>query len=559
MRGRRAGRSTGPGTQRDTTQLLLRPRLASHVQVHAPVEDGSPWIVQSGQAKYMRVGADMGRLLTVLDGARDRRALVETLGPPWNEAVLDGVVGKLNAQGLLDDGTEHRQSGTWFKWVPPMTLQFTVIKPHWLLSRLTPVIRLLANKAGAALGILILAGGLLSLLLQAPALTTALGEPVSFTVLLAVFAATLATTALHEMGHGAVLTHYGGRPSRMGFMLFYLSPAFFCDVSDGWRLPRKEQRTHVALAGIATQLVIGMGAAITALAVGGPSGESALHTGLLVFAVSTSVTGLLNFVPFVKLDGYLALMSHFDVSHLRDHAMTDARRWVAGVLFGGRYTRELPQLSWSVPFGLACMVFPLYLVGVAATLWTDVFTGLGITGAIILGCGLCYLLYRAGLGCKKLVQEARSAGAGFGRITVVGVLAAGALTAALTLIQIPYTVTGGFVQKDGRVDLVIADSGDIDAVHKGSRVELVKRGMILRKDLATTTLGEVRPRQGEAPLSAFLPVKEGSRYPVPAARIPLGTVDALPPSVKVGMAQIDAGERPLGQWLYLKYVAPSLR
>lgn len=29
------------------------------------------------------------------------------------------------------------------------------------------------------------------------------------------------------------------RPSRMGVMLFYLLPAFFCDVSDGWRLPDK--------------------------------------------------------------------------------------------------------------------------------------------------------------------------------------------------------------------------------------------------------------------------------------------------------------------------------
>jgi putative peptide zinc metalloprotease protein len=445
---------------------------------------------------------------------------------------------------LLDDGTEHRSSGTWFKWVPPMTLQFTVIRPHRLLSGLAPLIRLVAGRAGAAAGILVLAGGLVSLLLQAPALATALGEPVSMTVLMGVFLATLLTTALHEMGHGAVLTHYGGRPSRMGVMLFYLSPAFFCDVSDGWRLPRKEQRTHVAIA---------------ALAVGGPHGTSDLHTGLLVFSVSTSVTGLLNFVPFVKLDGYLALMSHVDVSHLRDRSMTDARRAVAKVLFGGSYARELPQLRWAVPFGLACMVFPLYLVGVAAALWTDIFAGLGLTGAVVLGCGLAYLLYRAGLGFKKLVTEARAAGAAGGRMAAVGVLAAAALTAALVLIQVPYSVTGGFVQSNGRVDLVLADTGDIGVIEKGARVELVKRGMVLREGLARTTVGEPQARAGEAPLSAFLPVKEGSRFPMPVIRIPLGAVDALPPSVRVGTAQVDAGERPLGQWLYLKYVAPSLR
>jgi putative peptide zinc metalloprotease protein len=83
--------------------------------------------------------------------------------------------------------------------------------------------------------------------------------------------------------------------------------------------------------------------------------------------------------------------------------------------------------------------------------------------------------------------------------------------------------------------------------------------MVLRAGLTQTRVSDPQARAGEAPLSAFLPVEEGSRFPVPVHRIPLGPVDALPPSVRVGTARVDAGERPLGQWLYLKYVAPSLR
>lgn len=88
------------------------------------------------------------------------------------------------------------------------------------------------------------------------------------------------------------------------------------------------------------------------------NGPSPLHDGMLIFGVSTYLTGVLNFVPLVKLDGYLALMSHLDIPHLRDRSMTDARRFLARILFGGRYSRELPQLTWAVPFGFACMLFP---------------------------------------------------------------------------------------------------------------------------------------------------------------------------------------------------------
>ena len=34
----------------------------------------------------------------------------------------------------------------------------------------------------------------------------------------------------HECAHGLTCKHFGGGVHRMGFMLVYLSPAFFCDV-----------------------------------------------------------------------------------------------------------------------------------------------------------------------------------------------------------------------------------------------------------------------------------------------------------------------------------------
>ncbi|MFF9472727.1 daptide biosynthesis intramembrane metalloprotease [Streptomyces roseolus] len=553
-RGRRP--ADGP-SEALAAELTLRPRLAPQVLVHEPVEDGQPWIVQSGQQQYIRVGADMARLLRSMDGVRDHAALVRVLGAPWTERDVAAAVGRLQGMRLLEDGKVRRRRGTWFKYVPPMTLQFTVVKPQRLMTALAPLIRLLANRAAAVLAALVALGGLLALALQAPTLTQALGQPMPFAVLAGVMAATVATTALHELGHGAVLTYYGGRPSRMGVMLFYMSPAFFCDVSDGWRLPRKEQRTRVALAGIVTQMVVAGAVSLAALAVGSGGGDSTLHDGMVVFTVSTYVTGVLNLVPLVKLDGYLALMSHLDISHLRDRAMTDARRFVARVLFGGRYARELPQLSWSVPFGLACMVFPLYLVGVALTLWSDVVQSLGLVGAAVMATALGYLLQRAWTGAGRLLGEARKAGARRRRTVTVTVLAGLAAAAALAFVRVPYTVVGGFVQENGRVDLVLAESADLAAVGEGSRVRLERRGVVLRTDVGTGTVASGRAESGTAPLSAFVPVREGEMFPMAVSRFRLSTADA--PAEKAGMAYVDAGSRPAWEWLYLNYAEPYWR
>ncbi|MEV5312940.1 daptide biosynthesis intramembrane metalloprotease [Streptomyces sp. NPDC052610] len=536
---------------------LTRPRLAPDVRVHAPLATGAPWVVQRGSQQYLRVGADLARLLQVLDGERGHAGLVAELGPPWTEQAVGRAVASLGEKGLLDDGSRKRHSGTWFKFVPPLTFQLTLLKPERLLNALAPLVDRLANRAGAVVAAVLALGGLLALVAQGPALAGALGEPLPLAVLLGVSLGSTVTTALHEIGHGAVLTYYGGRPSRMGVMLFYLTPAFFCDVSDGWRLPHREQRVRVALAGIVTQAVVAGTVAFAALATGLAGGAPTLRAGLTVFAVSTYVTGVLNLLPFVKLDGYLALMSHLDTSHLRDRAMTDARRLVARVLFGGRrYERELPALRWAPAFGLACMVFPLYLIGLALTLWLDILTGLGVIGASVVLAALAYLGYRACKGASLLVREARKGGARIWRLLLAGAVAAAGLGAALAFVTVPYTITGGFVSEDGRTRLVLSDAADRAAVREGAAVTLQRRGLVLRTDLGTATVTG-GAKLGTAPLSAFVPVREGDELPVPAYEVPLafggGTDD------HAGLARVDAGERPLGEWLYLSYVAPVWR
>ncbi|MBD0706875.1 MULTISPECIES: daptide biosynthesis intramembrane metalloprotease [unclassified Streptomyces] len=533
-------------------EFLDRPKLAADVSVHEPAEEGGPWLIQQGQRKYFRVEADLARLVLALNGTRDHALLADILGTPWTVEAVGTAVDTLAKGHLLDNGEPVRTSNRWVKFVPPLTVQFTLLRPDGLLKLASPLVRLLSGRAGRVTALVVALGGLLALAAQSREVGAVLGRPLPLSTYLVVVAGILATTAIHEFGHGAVLSHYGGRPARMGVMLFYLSPAFFCDVSDGWRLPRKEQRVAVALAGIATQVVIA-GATATA----SPFFHGMARDGLIVFAIAAYTSGLLNLAPFVKLDGYIALMSHLDIPHLRDHTLTDARRWIARVLFGGSYERRLPELRWAVPFGLACMVFPMYLIATGVRMWGDSLQRMGFFGSWLLLGGLGYLLYHLGRGAGRLVRDARAGGARPLRIGVVTLFLAAAATAVLGLVKVPYTVTGGYaVRAGGQVELLLPLSADLSVIRENTAVRLIRAGAAVRTEIGQAVVADARGTETTAPLSAFLPVRTDG-LPLPAQGYRLTT--AVVPEDEVGVAEVASGDRPLGAWLYAHYVAPALR
>jgi putative peptide zinc metalloprotease protein len=536
-----------------------RPRMAPNVLVHEPAEPGGHWIIQTGSHRYYRVQPDLARLARAIDGQHDHAALAELLGPPWTPREVAVAVDTLHRRRLLDDGTAAEPPRTRrFRFVPPLTVQFTVLRPDRVLARLVPVLRVLLSRPGRLLGAAIGLGGLGSLLTHGSDVRAALGSPLPLGTYVGLFVAMIATTALHEVGHGVVLSSHGGRPSRMGVMLFYLSPAFFCDVSDGWRLPRRAQRVQVALAGAGVQFLIAGGAALAAPLVTDPP----TRLGLFAFAVMTLISGVLNLIPLIKLDGYIALMSHLDIPHLRDRATADARGLLGHLMFGGRRPpRSLADRRWATGYGLACLAFPIYVVATALTLWVDLLRRTGTIGAVVALCALGYLAYRLVVGYTALVRQARDGGARALRVAVATTLLAGALIAGATWIRLPYLVSGGYtVAADGRVRLVLPPSADLTAVHDGDPVTLYRAGLVLREQVGTAVVQDAEPVPGRAPTAALAPVTSGSAE-VPVVSYPLDYPLDVPnrPADDAGAATIHAGDRTLAGWLYATYVAPTWR
>lgn len=131
------------------------PDLAPGVEVHEPMADGAPWIVRRVVGQYLRIGADIAKLLRAMDGQRDAGQLTTALGPPWTERDVDGVLTRLRPMAVLADPTpdrsQHRPDrkksvsrSIWF--VPPLTVQLTLLRPERLMRRLRPLVSVLAHR-----------------------------------------------------------------------------------------------------------------------------------------------------------------------------------------------------------------------------------------------------------------------------------------------------------------------------------------------------------------------------------------------------------------------------
>ena len=141
-------------------------------------------------------------------------------------------------------------------------------------------------------------------------------------------------------------------------MIFYLTPAFFVDVTDGWRLPDRRQRVAIALAGPAVHAAVAAVALLVALAL--PDTE--VRQTLVLLALDCAAIVLVNLIPFVRFDGYIALMSALDEPNLRARTIRDGANSLTRFLFGGQKAAKSLNTWWSVPFGLASLLAPVVLV-----------------------------------------------------------------------------------------------------------------------------------------------------------------------------------------------------
>src|SRR5207249_7967948 len=100
----------------------------------------------------------------------------------------------------------------------------------------------------------------------------------------------------------------------IGFMLIYLQPALYCNVSDAWLFPKTSTRLWVGVSGPYFELVIW---ALATLLWRVTDGETWINYLALIVMATSGIKTCFNLNPLIKLDGYYLLSDYLGIPNLR--------------------------------------------------------------------------------------------------------------------------------------------------------------------------------------------------------------------------------------------------
>ena len=233
---------------------------------------------------------------------------------------LASFVNKLGKAGLLETGrSARRQKKQRERRVRGnvLLLRFKLLDPDAILNRLERKVRFCFTPHFVVFSALmiLLAIGIVATNLNE--IIDGIGKFYSLSALPVIIAVIFLVISAHEFAHGFTCKHFGGEVREMGFLLIYLQPAFYCNVSDAWLFPEKSKRLWVSLAGPYFELFLW---AVATLLWRLTETDTVINYVSLIVMASSGIKTLFNFNPLIKLDGYYLLSDYLGVPNLRKKA-----------------------------------------------------------------------------------------------------------------------------------------------------------------------------------------------------------------------------------------------
>lgn len=222
--------------------------------------------------------------------------------------------------------------------------------------------------------------GLLGVYRQWEHFSATLVDLLSWEGMLAYGATVAAVKVLHELGHGFTARRYGCRVPTMGVAFLVLWPVAYTDTNEVWKLTRRDQRLHVAAAGIAVELMVAAWATLAWvwLPEGGPKSAA-----FLLSTTTWIATLAINASPFMRFDGYFLLADALRIPNLHERAFALARWDVRERLFalGEPVPEHFPPRRHAglILFAWATWIYRLVLfLGIAVLVYQFFAKALGI-------------------------------------------------------------------------------------------------------------------------------------------------------------------------------------
>ncbi|HEV2114956.1 MAG TPA: HlyD family efflux transporter periplasmic adaptor subunit [Terriglobales bacterium] len=204
--------------------------------------------------------------------------------------------------------------------------------------------------------------------------------------------------AIHETAHGLTCKHYGGGVHRMGFLLMYSLPCFFCDTSEAWLYTGRFGRILTMFAGMWIELTLCVFATTAWWATAPGTWVHDMAYKVILFTGIAVV--VMNINPLVKLDGYFLLCEFLRIGDLKEKSTAYTSSWVRNKLF------RLPvDLEYVPPrrrplfigYALASGAYSYVLLFIIVGFSDNVFSRLTPDWAFLPVLGIIFVLFKSRL------------------------------------------------------------------------------------------------------------------------------------------------------------------
>ncbi|HEX3869258.1 MAG TPA: efflux RND transporter periplasmic adaptor subunit, partial [Pirellulales bacterium] len=323
---------------------------------------GSGFVVKDSRCgTYCKIGASERFLLEQLDGHHDRPQIAKAYEQQFGETIddedLEGFFEVATKHGLVESPDAKAE-----QMAPPRTRGNSLLiwrrslyDPDRLFTWLAPKIAFFWTRTFVACSAAFIVAAGYTLLVNGDVFANHFANMSWGTFALGAFTL-LAVTCLHECAHGLTCKHFGGEVHEVGFLLLYFMPAFFCNVSDSWLMPRKRHRLAVMFAGGYFELCLWA----LAVFVWRVTRQDSVINYLAWMVVSIcGVRVFFNFIPFLKLDGYYLLSDAIEIPNMRQRAL----EYVAAYLRCGLWGAQRPicdrRHAALVSYGITCWIFSI--------------------------------------------------------------------------------------------------------------------------------------------------------------------------------------------------------
>ena len=231
--------------------------------------------------------------------------------------------------------------------------------------------------------------------------------------------------SVHELSHAYVARLNGVEVPSMGVSLILLWPVLYTETSAAWRIPDRSKRLRIAVAGVASELVL----AVLAL-LAWPFLDAGWLRDTMQFAASSLVVLSLaiNANPLMRFDGYFVLCDLTGMENLQPRSLAllgwAFRRLMAGTPEPSPEPGLSPRTHAAVmTFGAALGLYRISLYsGIAYGLTAMVFPALGmVLAALVVVCFLAWPASRESVRWFRIA--AKRLGPVFGALRVGAVLA----------------------------------------------------------------------------------------------------------------------------------------